>query len=216
MKRPTEVLPELIVATLSLSLCFAPRDLSIADINIGKLLRTTGYSTAIVLFGKSYMLLMLNEEKFRTVQEKALIDESVDLELYTYKKGAELDKAKLEIKRELMEVAAPHFQQMYQLELESTPKPDEPRQLTEEQKLNGARAAIESALAPTVVQSRFSEEEIRQTFPEAADSTTWKAICKALGSGYSKQEIVEQVLGCNGSNIELGKAYYELLKSKFM
>lgn len=216
MKRPTEVLPELIVASLSLSLCFAPRDLSIADINIGKLLRTTGYSTAIVLFGKSYMLLMLNEEKFRTVQEKALIDESVDLELYTYRKGAELDKAKLQIKHEVMQVAAPHFQQMYQLELESAPKPDEHPELSEEQKLNGARAAIENALAPTVVQPKYSEEDIRKEFPESADSTTWQAILRALQGGYSKQEIVAQILGCNSTNQAIGEAYFDLLKSRHM
>lgn len=215
MKRPSEVIPELVVASLVASLWFTPRDLAVGNVAIGKLLRAVGYSTSAVLFGKAYLLLILNEERFRTIQEKQLIDESVELELYTYKKGAELDKAKLEIKRELMEVASPQFQRMYELECEATPKPPECHELSEEEKLNGARAAIENALAPTVIQSNYSEEAIRQTFPEAADSTTWKAICKALGSGYSKQEIVEQVLGCNSSNLELGKAYYELLKHKF-
>lgn len=215
MRRPTELLPELIVATLSLSLCFTPRNLSIADINLGKLLRITGYSTAIVLFGKSYMLLLLNEEKFKTAQEKSLIDESVDMELYTLKKGAELDKAKLEIKRELMEVASPQFKRMYELECEATPKPPEHPELSEEQKINAARNAVEAAMAPTVLQPKFGEEELRKHFPESMDSTNWKACLKALQTGHSKDEIAVDVLGCK-ANKELGLAYLELLKSKFM
>jgi hypothetical protein len=216
MNHPSQVLPELIAATLSCTLWFVPKDLSVAQVNIGKLLRATGYSTSLVLYGKGYLCLLLNEERFRTVQEKTLIDESVELELYTYRKGAELDKAKLEIKRELMEVAAPNFQRMYELEVESTPKPPEHPELSEEQRFNAARNAVEAAIAPTVVQPKFTEEDIRKEFPETGDATCWSAICKALGSGYSKQEIVEQVLQATGNRLELGKAYFELLKVKHM
>lgn len=216
MKRPTECLPELIIATLSLSLCFTPRELAIANTNIGRLLRITGFSTAIVLFGKSYTLLMLNEEQFRTHQEKAIIAESADIELFTFKKSAEVEKEKLRIKRELMEVASPHFQRMYKLEFESTPKPPGHPELSEEQKLNGARTAIENALAPTIVQPKFSEEDIRKQFPESMDGTYWKGVCKALANDSTKDEVVTQVLGCNSLTIEIGKAYLELLKSKFM
>jgi hypothetical protein len=215
MKRPTEVLPELIVATLSLSLCFTPRDLSIAEANVGRLLRITGFSTAIVLFGKSYTLLMLNEEKFRTVQEKELIAESADIELFTYRKSAELEKEKLRIKRELMEVAAPNFQRMYELEVESTPKPPEHPEISEAERTKAAQNAIEQALAPTVVQPRFSEEELRKHFPENMDSTTWKGCLKALQAGHSKDEIVADVLGCKTKK-EMGLAYFEFLKQRFM
>lgn len=215
MNHPSQVLPELVAATLSCTLWFIPKDLSVAQVNIGKLLRATGYSTSIVLYGKGYLCLLLNEEKFKTNHEKQLIEESADIELFTYRKSAEVEKEKLKIKRELMEVASPQFQRMYELECEATPKPPEHPELSEEQKLNGARAAIENALAPTVVQPKFTEEDIRNHYPESGDSTCWKAILRALQSGYSKQEIVEQVLGCNSSNMELGKAYYELLKHKF-
>jgi hypothetical protein len=161
------------------------------------------------------MLLLLNEEKFRTSQEKQLIDESVDMELYTYKRGAELDKVKLQIKHEVMQVAAPHFQQMYQLELESSPKPDPHPELSEEQKFNAARNAVEAAIAPTVVQPKFSEVELRQHFPESMDLTTWKGCLKALQSGHSKEEVVTDVLGCS-SNKDLGMAYFEFLKSRYL
>lgn len=216
MKRPSEVIPELVVASLVASLWFTPRDLAVGNVAIGKLLRAVGYSTSAVLFGKAYLLLILNEERFRTVQEKQLIDEATDIELYTFKKGAELDKAKLEIKRELMEVASPHFQKMYELECEATPKPPEHPELSEQEKLSAARVAVEQALAPTAVQPKFAEDDIRNYFPESADSTTWKAILKALQGGYTKQEIVTQVLGCNGTNQAIGEAYFDLLKSKFM
>lgn len=215
MKRPNEVLPELVVATLVASLWFAPKDLSLGNVAVGKLLRAVGYSTSAVLFGKAYLLLLLNEEKFRTNQEKQLIDESVDLELYTYRKGAELDKAKLQIKHEVMQVAAPHFQQMYQLELESSPKPDEHPELTEEQKQSAAKNAIEQALAPTIIQPKFSEEELRKHFPESMDLTTWKGCLKALQAGYSKDEVVNDVLSCK-SNKELGLAYFEFLKQRYL
>jgi hypothetical protein len=161
------------------------------------------------------MLLLLNEEKFRTIQEKELIAESADIELFTYRKSAEVEKEKLKIKRELMEVAAPNFQRMYELEVESTPKPPDHPELSEEQKFNAARNAVEAAIAPTVVQPKFSEEELRKHFPESMDVTTWKGCLKALQSGHSKEEIVTDVLGC-GSNKDLGIAYFEFLKSRYL
>ena len=55
-------------------------------------------------------------------------------------------------------------------------------------------------------------EEIRKHFPENLDDTCWKAILKALANGATKEEILKNVLQANN---EIGKAYYELLKSKF-
>jgi hypothetical protein len=215
MKRPTEVLPELIIATLSASLWFTPKELTLANVAIGKLLRATGYSASVVFYGKSYLLLLLNQEKFRTVQEKELIEESADVELFTFRKSAEVEKEKLKIKRELMEVAAPNFQRMYELEVESTPKPPEHPELTEQQKLSGARAAIEQALAPTVVQPKFTEEDIRKEFPESMDGTYWKAILSAMQNGHTKEDIVRDVLQCSGSKLEVGKVYFAMLLQKF-
>jgi hypothetical protein len=215
MKRPTEVLPELIIATLSASLWFTPKDLTVANVAIGKLLRATGYSASVVFYGKSYILLLLNQEKFRTVQEKEIIEESADIELFTFRKSAEVEKEKLRIKRELMEVAAPNFQRMYELENESAPKPPEHPEISEEQKFNAARNAVEAAIAPTVIQPKFTEEELRKHFPESMDVTTWKGCLKALQSGHSKEEIITDVLGC-GSNKDLGIAYFEFLKLRYL
>ncbi len=56
----------------------------------------------------------------------------------------------------------------------------------------------------------------RQVFPESLDSTTWKAICKALGEGVSRADIVKDVLGCSSGQTGLGDAYFDFLKSRFL
>lgn len=59
------------------------------------------------------------------------------------------------------------------------------------------------------------ESVFRGQFPESMDATSWKAICKALGEGLSKDEIVSEVLGCGGSNREAGSAYFSWLKNRY-
>lgn len=212
--KTSAVLPDLLTATLAMSLWFAPKDLAVLDVNIGRLMRATGYSTSIVFFGKSYLTLFFNYSRFDASEKKAAIAEDIELELYEFRKEQRLHIEKAKLEHEAMKELQPIFISMRSLEEESEPENVHP-ELSEEQKLNAARNAVEAAIAPTVVQPKFSEEEIRQHFPSTGDSTSWKAICKALGSGYSKDEIVAQVLNCNGSNFELGKAYYSLLKDKF-
>jgi hypothetical protein len=63
--------------------------------------------------------------------------------------------------------------------------------------------------------SPVSEEVFRGEFPESLDGTYWKAICKALGEGLSREEILSEVLGCNGSNREAGSAYFSWLKNRY-
>lgn len=215
MRRATEVLPELLIATLSASLWFTPKDLTLANVAIGKLLRATGYSSSVVFFGKSYLLLALNYSKFQLTEVKEAVDESIEQELYEFKREQELHIEKLKIEHESMKELQPIFVSMRNLEEESEPE-SEHSGLSEEQKREAAKNAVENALAPTVIQPKFTEEDIRKQFPESLDSTCWKAICKALGSGSTKDEIVTQILSCNSSDIEIGKAYLELLKAKFI
>lgn len=56
-------------------------------------------------------------------------------------------------------------------------------------------------------------EEIRKHFPENLDDTCWKAILKSLANGATKQEILKDVLQADN---DMGRAYYELLKNKFV
>jgi hypothetical protein len=214
--KTSAVLPDLVVATLSMTLWFTPKELSIFNANIGRLMRATGYSTSIVFYGKSYLTLFFNYSRFDASEKKQAIAEDIELELYEFRKEQRLHIEKLKIEHESMKELQPIFVSMRSLEEESEPENVHP-ELTEEQKREAAKNAVEAAMAPTIVQAAsISEEEIRKHFPESMDSTSWKAICKALGNGASKDEIARDVLGCNDSTKEIGKAYLELLKTKFM
>lgn len=67
-------------------------------------------------------------------------------------------------------------------------------------------------------QTDQSEEtpNFRAQFPESMDSTSWKAVSKAIAAGADESEIVRDVLDCNESNRQIGLTYLEFLKSKFM
>jgi hypothetical protein len=69
----------------------------------------------------------------------------------------------------------------------------------------------------TVISTAVCDESVfRGYFPESMDGTTWKAICKGLGEGLSRDEIVKDVLGCGSGQTELGNAYLDYLKSKYL
>ncbi|NEP59925.1 MAG: hypothetical protein F6K31_23455 [Symploca sp. SIO2G7] len=56
------------------------------------------------------------------------------------------------------------------------------------------------------------EPEFRRLFPEGLDTASWKACCKALEEGFSETEVVREVLGVSGADLETGMAYLEFLK----
>jgi hypothetical protein len=64
----------------------------------------------------------------------------------------------------------------------------------------------------SAIQTIPDESSFREQFPENMDATSWKAICKAVQGGASKDEIIKDVLG--GS--DAAQAYYEFLKGKFL
>lgn len=67
-----------------------------------------------------------------------------------------------------------------------------------------------------VSQIETEQTDFRHLFPEPMDSSTWKAVCKSLAEGMSRSEIVRDVLGCSGTQAEIGEAYFEHLKRKFL
>lgn len=213
--KTTAVLPDLLTATLAVSLWFAPKDLAIAGTNVGRLMRSTGYASSMVFYAKAYLSLFFNYSKFQLAEQREALREDIALELEEFKQEQRLHIEKAKIEHQAMQELQPIFISMRSLEEESEPESNV-AELSEEEKQKAAKNAIEQALSPTVIQSKYSEEEIRQHFPESGDSTCWSAICKALGSGYSKQEIVSQVLNCNGTNQAIGEAYFDLLKSRYM
>lgn len=212
--KPNQVLPELVMASLSISLWFTPKQLLISDVDISKLLKATGLATSTVMYAKAYLMLVCNWSKFETEEQKEEIDESINLELYEYRRAGELAKKKLEIDHEILEATVPLVNRMAALEQSQHPE------LTEDQREELAKRAIESALtkpesaaiAPTIIQ----EQVFRSHFPEQLDQTSWKAILRALQSGASRDEIVKDVLGCNEATRDAGRAYFEFLKRKYL
>lgn len=60
------------------------------------------------------------------------------------------------------------------------------------------------------------EGMFRGVFPESMDNSSWKAVCKALGDGLTQSDIVRDVLGCGESQTDVGNAYFEFLKGRFL
>lgn len=56
------------------------------------------------------------------------------------------------------------------------------------------------------------EIDFRSDFPEAMDSSSRKAVYKALGDGATELEIVREVLGCCAAQEKVGLAYLTFLK----
>lgn len=200
------ILYDLGIALGSISLWLTPWDVT----------RVVGYATAIGFSGRAYYTGLITLQAERKNDEKEGISYEADVDYYDQLLGSHVD-AQLELKTLQIEnaklqklIPLVQINQQLQQQLEKL-QPMHP-ELDEHQREEAAKQAIDSAFTAT---KEIDEAAIREQFPESGDSTCWKAICKALGSGYSKQEIVEQVLGCNSSNMELGKAYYELLKHRF-
>jgi hypothetical protein len=57
--------------------------------------------------------------------------------------------------------------------------------------------------------------DFRTQFPESMDAASWKTISKALAEGISKQDIINDVLGCRGTQVEVGAAYFNHLQKHF-
>jgi hypothetical protein len=210
--KPNQVLPELLTATLSVSLWFTPKQLVLMDVDISRLMKATGLAASTVLYAKSYLMLVCNWSRFEAEEQKEEIQESISLELYEYEAASKLAIQKMSIDKQVLEATVPLVNAMAEVEQRQHPE------LSETEKQSAARNAIEQALAPTKVeapQTVITNESIRKVFPESMDATSWKAICKALGNGSSKEEIVKDVLSCSSANAPIGRAYYELLKAKF-
>lgn len=212
--KPNQVLPELVMATLSISLWFTPKELVIADVDISRLLRASGLASSTVLYAKSYLMLVCNWNRFESEEQKEDIQHSIELELYEYEQASKLAIKKMEIDKQVLAASVPLANEMAAIEQRQHPE------MTEQEQKKQAIAAIESALtAPTVAevpQTIIREEIIRKQFPESMDNASWKACLKALQGGSNQSEIVRDVLGCSDTSKAIGDAYYELLKRKFL
>lgn len=209
MSNPKAIVYDLGVAIGSIGLWLTPVD--------G--LRAIGYATSIVFSGRAYYtgITLLSKEKKDDEIEAMRYDAGVDFHERLLESSMELKLQQLENK--FTEYLIPLATRKRQLEqhLDSIfPHPE----LSEEEREEAARTAIESAFVATESKSdrssQITEEAIRKQFPETMDSTSWKAILKALQNGASRDEIIKDVLGCNSSTEQAGQAYFELLKQKYL
>lgn len=207
MNSPKAIVYDLGVAISAVGLWLTPVDVA----------RAIGYATSIVFSGRAYYtgITLLSKEKKEDEIEAMKYDASVDFHERLLESSMELKLQQLENK--FTEYLIPLAARKRQLEqhLDSIfPHPE----LSEEDRELAARSAIESAFVATESKrsEQITEEDIRKQFPETMDGTSWKAILKALQNGASRDEIVRDVLGCTSSTEKTGKAYFELLKQKYL
>jgi uncharacterized protein (DUF433 family) len=159
--------------------------------------------------------------KERKEDEKEGITYEAEVEFYDQLLGTNIEAAleikALEVENKMLERMLPLMAQKTQLERQlQAVRPLHP-ELSDEEKEEAAKAAINDAFGEAKTKcdrtSQISEEDIRKQFPEEMDTTCWKAILKALQNGASSDEIIRDVLGCNQQL--LGNAYLNYLKKKF-
>ena len=203
------ILYDLGIATGAITLWLSPLDIS----------RALGYSISLLFSSRAYYtgICLLSEE--RRLEEKEAITYEAETDFYDQLLGNNIEAAleikALEVENKMIERMLPLLAQKTQLERQlQAVRPTHP-ELSEEEKEQAAKAAINDVF-PEKVNSEVSEEDIRKQFPEEMDSTSWKAILKALQNGASSDEIIRDVLSCGGGQLLLGKAYLALLKRKFM
>jgi hypothetical protein len=182
-------------------------------------LKALSLSTSVLFSGRAYYsgIVLLAKER-RDDERKGVVYEA-EMEILDSSYASLVENAievkALEFENKALQLMIPLVQENESLKrLISTYQPVHP-ELSEEDREQAARSAIDEAFEgsqpATGAKSQISEEDIRAKYPETADSTTWKAICKALGNGANREEILKEVLQ---DSSEVGKAYYELLKRK--
>jgi len=214
MTNPKPILYDLGIALGAVTLWLTPADLT----------RAMGYSISLLFSGRAYYTGICLLSKERKDDEKEGITYEAEVEFYDQLLGTNIEAAlelkSLEVENRMLERMIPLMKQKTQLEKQlQTVYPVHP-EMSDEEKEQAARAAIDDAFVGDEIKSdrtsQISEEDIRQKFPEQLDSASWKAILKALQAGATKNEIVKDVLGCNEQSMRLGLAYYESLKEKFL
>jgi hypothetical protein len=211
MSSTKPLLYDLGVSLGAVSLWFTPFDVS----------RALGFTVSLIFSGRAYYagINLLADE--RKTDEKQAITYEAEVDFYDQLLGTNIDAAlevkALEVENRMLQRMIPLMAQKTQLEKQlDHVRPIHP-ELTEEEREQAARSAIDDAFVGAETKSdrpvQISEEDIRKEFPESMDNTSWKAILKALQNGSGKAEIVKDVLGC--TNQAVGLAYYEFLKGKF-
>ena len=206
------ILYDLGVSLGAVTLWFTPYDMS----------RALGYTASLIFSGRAYyagITLLSNERK---ADEKEAIAYEAETDFYDQLLGTNIDAAlevkALEVENRMLERMIPLMAQKTELEKQlRRVRPMHP-EMTEEERQQAAREAIEDAFVGSESKSshisQISEEDIRKHFPEQMDATSWKAVLKALANGATKEEAAKDVLTC--SDLKIGIAYIEFLKERYL
>jgi dsDNA-binding SOS-regulon protein len=208
MTNSKPILYDLGIAVGAVTLWLTPADLT----------RALGYTVSLLFSSRAYYTgaCLLSQE--RKEDEKQAIVYEAETDFYDQLLGTNIEAAlevkALEVENRMLERMIPLMAQKTQLERQlQTVRPVHP-ELSDDEREQAAKAAIDDAFPVNQPSSQITEEDIRKQFSEEMDSISWKAILKALQNGASTDEIIRDVLGCNQQL--LGKAYLELLKRRFI
>jgi hypothetical protein len=202
------ILYDLGVALGSISLWLTPWDIT----------RAAGYSLSMLFSGRAYYTGVITLQREAKEDEKEAITYEAEVDFYDQLLGtnieATLEVKALEVENRMLQRMIPLVAQKRQLEQQLQHLNPVHPELSEEDREAAAKSAIEDAFQQQPTPSKgISEEEIRKAFPETMDATSWKAILKALQGGSTRDEIIRDVLACES---EVGKAYFDFLKQKYL
>lgn len=197
MNNTKPILYDLGVSIGAISLWLVPADV----------VKMIGYSTSFVFAGDAYLRGLTLLSKERRTDEKTAIAYEAETDFYdqllSQTTEAKLEIAALEVETRMLEKLIPLVERKNRLEQQISqvvPK------LSDE---------VSDVVEPeTVVEA--VEVDFRSVFPESMDGTTWRAICKGLGEGLGRSDIVKDILGCSTSQTDIGNAYFEFLKERFL
>lgn len=180
--------------------------------------RAIGYSLSLVFSARAYYsgITLLNKERKNDEIEGIQYEASVDFyeRLLESHIDSALEIAATSIETKTLEKLIPLIAHKSKLEQQVISVHPE---ITEQEREQAAKSAIDEVFVNrNDASSQITEEDIRKQFSEELDSTSWKAILKALQAGATKNEIVKDVLGCSVESSAVGKAYFEYLKVKFL
>lgn len=192
--------------------------------------RLIGYLTTSVFAGDAYLRGVTLLSRERRTDEKSAIAYEAETDFYdqllTQTTEAKLEIAALEVETRMLERLIPLVEQKNRLERQLSaivPQKSEStgEGLPEDEGSDSGVSYQEKTscgyLRYHVVEKPEVNEDVdfRKVFPEEMDAVVWKGICKGLGEGLSKADIVRDVLGCSTGQTALGNAYIAYLKNRF-
>lgn len=148
------------------------------------------------------------------IGDKTVINAEIDSEVHaiqaTGKKQLLLEKVKHQLALASKAQRITFMDEMKAL-LEEFGTPEQ--ELLEADEINALYDEVSDTTTDKPLDDAKNLEAIRAVFPENIDRATWNVVSKAIANGASREEILIEVLQANN---DIGKAYLDLLKQKYL